>query len=227
MIALIGAMDVEVAFLIKNLVNSKKHQIANFTFYTGNIHDVEVVVVKSGIGKTMSGVLIGTLVNNFPNISHIINVGVAGGISELHIGEIVVGNGYVYGDVDLTSAGDYVYGRMANCPFVFNASRELLDKCNGLADYFGIICTTDKFMTDIDMVKQLIENYFPDLDIYAFDMESAAFAHAAYFFGIPFLAVRAISDIIGSENAEEQFDNNLEIASLNSNKFILELLKKI
>ena len=227
MIALIGAMDVEVAFLIKNLVNSKKHQIANFTFYTGNIHDVEVVVVKSGIGKTMSGILIGTLVNNFPNISHIINVGVAGGMPELKVGEIVVGNAYVYGDVDLSSAGDYVYGRMANCPFLFNASKELLDKCHGIADHFGTICTTDQFMTDVNKVNDLINAYFSDLDIYAFDMESAAFAHAAYFFNIPFLAVRAISDIIGSENAEEQFDNNLEIASLNSNKFILELLKKI
>lgn len=227
MIALIGAMDVEVAFLISNLKNSKKHKINNFTFHTGMIEDVEVVVIKSGIGKTMSGVLIGTLVNNFPNISHIINVGVAGGMSHLKVGEIVVGNAYVYGDVDLSSAGDYVYGRMANCPFIFNASKDLLDKCAGIADHFGTICTTDQFMTDINKVKHLISTYFADLDIYAFDMESAAFAHASYFFNIPFLAVRSISDIIGSEKDEDKYDNNFEIASLNSNKFILELLKKL
>ena len=226
-IALIGAMDVEVSFLIDNLANKNKEVANQFIFYTGLIEGKDVVVVKSGVGKTMSGVLIGTLINKYPDISHIINVGIAGGLNHLKIGDIVVGNSYVYGDVDLSSAGDYVFGRMANCPFIFSADKFLLDKCKSLTKHFGTICTTDQFMVDANKINKLIVDHFADLDIYAFDMESTAFAQAAYFFKIPFLAVRAISDIIGSEKEEEKYDLNFELASLNSNKFILELMKKI
>lgn len=226
MIVLIGAMDVEVEFLIANLKDPKKEEISNFVFYKGILENQEVVVVKSGIGKTMAGVLTGTLVNNYPKITHIINVGVAGGVKGLNIGDIVVGNSYVYGDVDLTPAGDYVYGRMANCPFLFNADKELIEKSSDIANHVGTICTTDKFMTDDKTINTLIDNYFSDLDIYCFDMESTAFAHAAYYFKIPFIAIRAISDIIGSEKVDDQYENNFELSSLNSNKFIIKLMKK-
>ena len=226
-IALIGAMEVEVQFLVEQITDLQTKKINNFNFHLGKIENIEVIVVKSGIGKTMSGILIGTLVSNFTNITHIINVGVSGGVEGLEIGDVLIGSSYVYGDVDLTSAGDYAYGRMAGFPFIYPADQFLVNKALLITDKIGTICTTDQFMVDILKVNRLINDHFSDIDIYAFDMESAAFAQASYFFNIPFIAIRAISDIIGSTKEEDKYDNNLDIASLNSNKFIIELLKQI
>ena len=77
------------------------------------------MLVKSGVGRVMASVLFTILVENFKKIDKIINVGIAGGLGDLHIGDIVVGEKSVYGDVDLAVFDKYVYGQMSSCPPYF------------------------------------------------------------------------------------------------------------
>ena len=57
--------------------------------------------------------------------------------------------------------------------------------------------TGDKFSEPED-IEPLLEGPYRNENVLAFDMESAAFAQSALFYGVPFVSVRAINDILAS-----------------------------
>ena len=219
---IVGAMDSEIDFIKNKLENLKEEVHNNFVFYLGNIKNKEIILVKSGIGRVMSAVLITTAINNY-SFDFVINVGVAGGIKGTNVGDIIVGQKYVYGDVNVTPAG-YEFGQMARFPRFFTSNINLSREFD--ADYIlGDICTCDSFTTSEKFVNELNEKYFNDLNIKCFDMESTAFAQTCYYFNIPFIAIRSISDVIGNTNQSEQYEDN-EILSANKvNEFLYKLIE--
>lgn len=234
-IAVVGAMDSEINFL-KNIMENNETGLSSsvintFTFYFGKIYDNEIILVKSGVGRVNAAILITTLLSYFKGIDLVINTGVAGGMKGLNIGDIVVANETVYGDVDIVLASDYegqyVYGQMANCPRTFKANNDCLSKIalNLLKCKLGTICTCDKFTSDYDKTSELINKYFSDLNILAFDMESCAFAQACYLFKTEFIAIRAISDVIGDSLQSQVYANSFVYASDKSSEFTLKLLE--
>ncbi|MGD9605271.1 MAG: 5'-methylthioadenosine/adenosylhomocysteine nucleosidase [Bacilli bacterium] len=229
-IAIIAAMKVETEFLITQLQKVNKKLINQYDFYEGKIGNHDIIVVQGGVGKTASGMLISTLVMAYPQVDKIINIGVAGGVlGKTVVGDIIISEFLVYGDVDITTAGDYEYGQMSNCPRLFKGDFDLINimgKSDKLKGLLGTIVSSDRFVTDITETTELIKNHFTNLNILCFDMESAAFAHACYFYHKPFIAIRSISDVIG-ENLHNEFSTNLEFACKKSNLFILELLKEL
>jgi adenosylhomocysteine nucleosidase len=90
-----------------------------------------------------------------------------------------------------------------------------------------MILTGDSFFIDKVATSKLIDEHFKDDNVMCLDMESTALAQAAYNYNIPYLAIRAISDIIGGSNQSDDYDNNLERACLESNIFLIELLKSL
>ena len=78
MIGIIGAMQVEIDTLIKDVTNLKEEVKGIRTFYTGTINDKEVVIVIAGIGKVNAGITTSLLVENY-DVKAIVNIGVAGG----------------------------------------------------------------------------------------------------------------------------------------------------
>ncbi len=221
---IVGAMDSEIEFLKANLENIKEEEYCNFKFYFGNIDNKNIILVKSGIGRVMAGLLIGIAKSKY-QFDAVINLGVAGGAKGTNLGDIIVGQNYVYGDVDLSSGGfGYAYGQMAGCPRVFTTELAI-SNLRGNDFVFGDMCTCDSFTTSENFVNELNEKYFSDLNIKCFDMESCAFAQACHFYKIPFLAIRSISDVIGSSFQSEDYQNN-EITSANKvNKFVIKLIE--
>ncbi len=227
-IAIVGAMKEEVEFLINKLRKYKKKKIGQFMFYIGKLYKHKIILVESGIGKTMAGLLSGILFSRFKNISCLINVGCAGGVKPLQVSDIVVSQNVIYGDVDLTSGGfGYTYGQMAQCPKDFPSNERIINAMNGLDYHLGTICSCDSFTTSIEKTTLLQKTYFPNYKILCYDMESCSFAHAAYQYNIPFVAIRAISDVIGQDNQDNQYQNNYVSASTKSNEFLLEVLKRL
>lgn len=224
---IIGAMKEEITFLISKLDKVEIQEINNFTFYVGKLYYKEVVIVESGIGKVMSGILMATAVNHFLDIDKVINVGVAGGYGDVKVGDIVVGKACVYGDCDVTCFSHYRYGQIPRFPFLFEADSYLYEQALKLNPNVGTICTMDRFVNQADYANQLVNTYFNDLDIKCFDMESAAFAQSTHFYKLGFIAIRAISDLVCSQKQEDSYENNLEKACLNSNLFLLKILEKI
>jgi adenosylhomocysteine nucleosidase len=225
-IVIIGAMKVEINFLLEKIAKYNTINHFKYTFYEGKFLGNELVIVESGIGKVASGMLVSAILNYYKNIDLIINVGVSGGVKgKVDIGEVVVATSLKYADVQVFN---YEYGRMPNCPASFPTSIDLINKLNLKQSYKqGMIITGDKFYTDYSFVSSLIDTYFKYDNVLCIDMESAALAHASWFYGVDYLAIRAISDVIGNENQTNDYDNYLEIACLNSNNFLLEVLEKL
>lgn len=223
-ILIVGAMDSEIEYLKSILQDIKEEEQCNFKFYLGSIADKEIILVKSGIGRVMAGLLIGIAYNNY-QFDCIINIGVAGGVKGTNLGDIIVGENYVYGDVDLRSGGfGYDFGQMAGCPRVYKTNVNL-SKLTGDDFIYGDMCTCDSFTTSEPFVNELNNNYFNDLNIKCFDMESTAFAQACNFYKVPFLAIRSISDVIGSSFQSEDYQKNEITSAIKVNKFVTKLIE--
>lgn len=217
-VGIVGAMFAEIAYFLEKIKNYDTVKINNYVFYIGDYQNKKIVLVESGIGKVFAGILATTLFSNF-KIDVLINVGVAGGLKEkVNIGDVVLGQKIFYGDVDVSSGGNYVYGQLPKCPPYFNSiDNNLIIKNIDFNIIKGDILTSDKFIINYQEIDNLISQYFDKFNIVACDMETAAFAQSCYFFKKNFIVIRAISDIIGRDDDTLEYnDLNLRTACLNS-----------
>ncbi|NJJ39746.1 5'-methylthioadenosine/adenosylhomocysteine nucleosidase [Paenibacillus apii] len=227
-IAIIGAMEEEVDAVRSRLENIRREEAAGGIYYSGTFDGRDLVLLQSGIGKVNAALTTALLIERYrPEL--IINTGAAGGIgSSLRIGDIVVGTELAYSDVDATAFARYEYGQVPRMPSRYPARAEFLALARQLAAgkpdgrvFTGLITTADSFIGSKE-AADFIRGRFPES--LATDMEGAAIAQTAYRFGVPFLAVRAISDLAGTA-AEELFTSNLELAAANSAGFALDWVK--
>lgn len=190
-------------------------------FYKGK----ELVLSVSGIGRVASAMFI-TALHEFFRIQAsdvLINIGSAGGISPLKIGDCLAFDDCVYGDANVSWMGNtYRYGQMAGCPFNYSGDKDTLMKLKKVLNQDMKVCcmTNEMFTTDLVKTKNLLNDHYKDFNVLAFDMESAAYAQAAYKLGLRFCAVRFITDIIGSENQTDDYINNNESGNKKSDKVL-------
>ena len=90
-ILIVAAMDNEIAIVLDKLKENKidVKEIEGFKFYLGSLYNKEIILVQSGVGRINSGILITIAKLNF-DFDLIINIGIAGGLKELSIYDIVV-----------------------------------------------------------------------------------------------------------------------------------------
>ncbi|KRM96524.1 5-methylthioadenosine nucleosidase S-adenosylhomocysteine nucleosidase [Liquorilactobacillus aquaticus DSM 21051] len=219
-------MEEEIKALRAELTNQHESEHGGITFYEGAIKDQDVVLVRSGIGKVQAGMTTALLIVKY-GATAVINSGSAGGIGEgLHVGDIVFSTAAAYHDVDAT-AFDYLPGQLPQQPQLFEADQKLLDKLAQAARVIelsvkqGLIVTGDQFIASaakIDKVKKIYPSAL------CCEMEGAAVAQAAYQFKVPFVIVRAMSDV-GDEDAGQTFDQFILEAGKRSARMILTMLK--
>lgn len=222
---IICAMEEEIKALRAQLTNANEENIANMIFYSGQINDHEVVLVRAGIGKVQAGVTTAFLIENF-KVDAVINSGSAGGIGTgLAVGDLVLSTGAAYHDASATVFG-YKPGQLPQQPQIFEADQELLQAVSeaasqaGLQVKPGLIVTGDQFVSSQAQIAAIKEIYPQAL---CCEMEGAAVAQVAYQFNKPFLIVRAISDV-GDEDAGQSFDEFIIDAGKKSAQMILNLL---
>lgn len=227
-IGIIGAMDEEVKILKEKIDNLDLKVIAGCEFYTGTINDIDVILLKSGIGK-VNAAMATTLLIELYNPDYIINTGSAGGFHKgLKVGDIVISNELRYHDVDATVFG-YAYGQVPGMPAYYLPDEKLVKIAEKCADKInvnvitGLITSGDSFLEDGERVKE-INRLFPDLS--AAEMEAAAIAQVAFQFAVPFVIIRSLSDIAGND-ARVSYDQFLETASVNSAKLVLLIVKEL
>ena len=78
-VAIIGAMEEEVTILRDKLADLKQETIAGSEFNMGTLNGVEVILLKSGIGKVNAAMSTTILLEKFKPDA-VINTGSAGGI---------------------------------------------------------------------------------------------------------------------------------------------------
>lgn len=228
-IAIIGAMDEEVALLKKNISGVSEERRANMKLFIGKMFEHEVILLKSGIGKVNAALATAIAIERFqPDL--LINTGSAGGLNQnLSVGDIVVSTEVRHHDVDATAFG-YEYGQVPQMPAAFIADQKLVDlayRCAGeipgVKTVKGLIATGDSFMSDPRKVARVSENFH---DVAAVEMEGAAIAQVAYQYGIPFVVIRSLSDIAGKDSARS-FEEFLQTAAENSATLIMKMLERM
>lgn len=224
---IICAMEEEIKSLVAQLEDKKQDTIGGIDFYSGTINGKEVVLTRSGIGKVQAGVTTGLLIANY-KVDAVINSGSAGGIGEgLRVGDVVLSTGAAYHDADATAFG-YKPGQLPQQPQIYTADEDLLEaiskaaKESNLVAKEGLIVTGDQFVSSSEKIAAIKEIYPEALSC---EMEGAAIAQVAYQFSVPFLIIRAMSDV-GDEDAGQSFDEFIIEAGKKSANMILNFLKK-
>lgn len=241
-IAIMGALDQEIAILLDSMKSSKKVNRRGIDFYTGKLKGKKVVILKAGVGKVNAAYSTAILVENFDPKALIFN-GVAGGLHpEALPGDIVIGEKLVqfdFGQVD--SAGFTVSpfrkltgGRHED--LYIKADADLLEKSKLIADrielvpisgrepkvFTGVIATGDVFVSSDEKARWLYEAF----DALATEMEGAAIAHICRTLGIPFVIIRSCSDN-ANNHARVNFNQFVGPASINSARLVLGILEEM
>jgi len=229
LIGIIGAMEPEVALLRQQINNINTTELGGYTFYSGTLAGVNVVLVQSGIGKVASALATALLIQHFKPDA-VINTGSAGGFDpELNVGDVVIGTEVCHHDVDVTAFG-YVMGQVPQMPATFtahplfvNAAEQSVKALGFCQTKKGLIATGDSFICDPTRIVTIRAN-FPTM--LAVEMEGAAIAQVCHMLKTPFVVIRSLSDIAGKESPQS-FEAYLEVASKNSSAMVLELLARL
>lgn len=226
LVAIIGAMEEEVALIKGWMTELETQSIAGCEFYQGKLDGTDVVLLQSGIGKVNAAVSTTLLLSKFAP-SKVINIGSAGGYAQdLNVGDVVISDQVCHHDVDVTVFG-YVMGQVPGQPATFAADEALVAQAKAavtnlglMTAQVGLIGTGDSFMQDPVRVEKVRAD-FPGL--LAVEMEAAAVAQVCVKFETPFVVVRALSDIAGKESSQS-FEEFLVVAAKNSSLMVREML---
>lgn len=225
---IIGAMEQEITLLRDKIENRQTTSLAGCEIYTGTLNGVEVALLKSGIGK-VSAAMGTTLLLELCKPDFIINTGSAGGLAPtLKVGDIVVSSEVRYHDADVTAFG-YEPGQMAGCPAAFAADQTLITTAEhciqalNLHAVRGLVVSGDAFINGAEPLARLRKT-FPQA--VAVEMEATAIGHVCHQFSVPFVVIRAISDVADKES-HLSFDEFLEVAARQSSLMVEAFLSTV
>ncbi|MGX2955914.1 5'-methylthioadenosine/S-adenosylhomocysteine nucleosidase [Ursidibacter arcticus] len=227
-IAIIGAMAQEVEILLSYMTEPKITEIAGCKIYEGKINNTNIALLQSGIGKTAAAIGT-TLLIQLTKPDVVINTGSAGGLDRnLNVGDIVISSDVRHHDVDVTAFG-YEKGQLPANPAGFTPNAQLVELATtesqkaGFNAVAGLICSGDLFVNGADKIAQIRQN-FPT--VAAVEMEAASIAQVCHAFQVPFVVVRAISDVADKES-HLSFDEFLPLAAEKSSAIVLAMLNSV
>jgi adenosylhomocysteine nucleosidase len=245
--AVIGAMPEEIAAYDGIIESRKEVNVGGIHFIKGNIKKRNVVFVVSGVGKVNAAMTCTILLQHFKP-SRVLFTGVAGGISQdIHIGDIVIADSVVQHDFGtLTNDSSIKYWGAQNPidqsrnPVFFKADSLLLRTAKLQSSNIiltpivinqssrfpaiknGIIATGDQFISSLQKKLELKKT----LNAQAVEMEGGAVAQVCYQQKVPFLIIRSISDLAGSD-AEVNFNEFVKTASKNAAQFVQRIIESL
>ncbi|MCI9331756.1 MAG: 5'-methylthioadenosine/S-adenosylhomocysteine nucleosidase [Oscillibacter sp.] len=221
-VGILCASDTELAPFLKEMEVDGVAEKAMLKFYEGSAGKIPVVAVYSGVCKVNAAVAAELLMECF-DVEAVINAGTAGGMDpEAGLFDTIIAERSFYHDV----AEDILTEFHPWMPSVYFPSDEgLLSAARTYAKtgeypiFFGSIATGERFIGNRGR-ERIRQKHAP----LAVDMETAAVAHACYVSGVPFLAVRSITDT-EKDSGPEAFARNCEKASEIAAKVTLGLLE--
>ena len=222
-IGLICAIPQELAHLRADLAHPWGEEIAHARFDKGALDGHEVVLVGAGIGKVNTAV-VATLLADRLRCRAIVFSGVAGGLDpELDIGDGVVADRTVQHDAGVIEDGRLLAYQAGHVPFFNPTDRlgypvdpALLGRVRERLDGFALpplsaraggggrppriafapILSGDQYVH----CEATRERLFRELGGAAVEMEGGALGQVCEAFGVPWLDIRALSDLAGKDS---------------------------
>lgn len=231
-IGILCAGDEELAPFLPLIKDCKTTEKAKLKFYTGHIgdmDDIEIVTLFSGVCKVNAAIATQLLIDEF-DVDIIINAGTAGGMAEeLEIFDTVISTELCYHDV----AEDILIEFHPWMKSVFFAadsklvqlSKSAVAKISPMETMgrvvWGRMVTGESFISE-EGRQEICEKFAP----LTVDMESASVAHVCYVNNIPFLSIRCVTDT-AKYSGIDNFDENCAKASSIAKDITLALLTEI
>ncbi|WP_285892258.1 5'-methylthioadenosine/S-adenosylhomocysteine nucleosidase [Brachybacterium sillae] len=243
------AMAQEAAPLHRRLEGARAIPVplAGASARAGRLAGQEVVVLTSGIGvAAATAATTWGILTQHPRL--VIDTGSCGGLAaDIEVGTVVVGSAFTWSLADATAFG-YAPGQVPGGPVRHEAEPTLVDRATAAADHLlrhgagtgsggaegsdtvggldagavraGLMLSGDAFVT-APLAGPLRERFPEALTA---DMETTAIARTCEAMGVPFLAVRTVSDLCGPA-AGQQFHLELEVVAERSAAVVEELLR--
>ena len=208
-IAILSALVDEQRGLLEVLAQPRQMERAGRTFWSGSLCGVPVVLATSGIGKVAAAVTSTVLIEVF-GAAHVVFTGVAGGVGPgVAVGDVVVGTAFLQHDMDCSPLFPrYEIPMLGQSQIHADPTLmlALLQACQAaplvstghaspVVIHQGLIASGDRFVSRAGEVVEMMAvlgaaGYQP----LAVEMECAAVAQVCWGYGVPFAAVRTISD---------------------------------
>lgn len=217
--AILSALPEEQGSLLHALQLPECVTHAGRQFWRGRLHGQPVVLALSGIGKVAAATTATVLAERL-GVARIVFTGVAGGLGEgVQVGDVVVAQDFLQHDMDASpiftrwELPGYGLARMA-CDarliaMLFEAASAYLARGDG--DFHpknpgirhshasrvhqGLIASGDRFVsTSAESSALRLALAAAGHEVLAVEMEGAAVAQVCHDYGLPFAAVRTISD---------------------------------
>jgi adenosylhomocysteine nucleosidase len=214
-VAIMGAMQEELAGLKQALQGLHTVKLGSRQVTTGTWHGHPVVLALSHIGKVAAATTVTALIERF-DVTEVIFTGVAGGLAPgVNVGDMVVATEFLQHDMDASPLFPPMevplYGR-AHFPTdvrltqsLTKAAQDILKNPGQWLDldvlhelhvqspkvHAGLVVSGDRFVSTSGESKALQQRLPKAL---AVEMEGAAVAQVCFDYGVPFAAVRTVSD---------------------------------
>jgi adenosylhomocysteine nucleosidase len=198
--ALLSALAEEQQGLLARLHQPRQVVRAGREFWLGDLHGQPVVLALSRIGKVAAATTATTLIEAF-GVGRMVFTGVAGGVGPgVQVGDVVVAREFVQHDMDASPLFPrYQIPLYARERFACDAGLSALlcgaVRAGGYTLHQGLIASGDRFVSAAEEARQLhaalSEAGHAPL---AVEMEGAAVAQVCFDYGVPFAAMRTISD---------------------------------
>jgi adenosylhomocysteine nucleosidase len=235
-IGVMGAMEVELELLSRDMVVERDDTIAGTVYEMGSLYGVPCVVVQGGVGKVGAAQTAQTLITEY-DVDAIIFTGVAGGINpQLNIGDIVISKNLVHHDLGQILPDRFIpfdtLGFFADSLLVDLALQaaeivvleSIPEEIRGEEDIpkiiLGRIATGDQFISSEAKRLWIEETFHAD----CVEMEGAAVAQVCTVNEIPFVIIRSLSDL-ANEEADVDFQSFVIYASKNSSLLVKKIFK--
>jgi adenosylhomocysteine nucleosidase len=214
-IAIVAAMHEELSALLAQMPDEQRVRIAGRDFWVGHLQGQPVVAVLSRIGKVAAAVTATVLLERFA-VRAIVFTGVAGGLAPgVKVGDVVVATELLQHDMDasplfpkyevpLMGLSRFAADTAIGDALAIVAQETLRDPValvgQKAVDEFGLqspkvhrglLVSGDRFVSTAAESEALRRN-LPDA--LAVEMEGAAVAQVCHDYGVPFAAMRTISD---------------------------------
>lgn len=197
-VAIVSAMHEELSAVLALMPDERKQVAGGREYWVGHLHGQEVVAVLSRIGKVAAATTATALIERF-GVGSILFTGVAGGIAPgVARGDVVVAESFLQHDLDASPIFPryevplYGASRFATDPALTQRLRAACAQAlPGTRLHGGLVASGDRFVSSA-AESQALQAALPDA--LAVEMEGAAFAQVCHDYGVPFAAVRTISD---------------------------------
>jgi futalosine hydrolase len=209
-LALVCSVPLECARLRDALADAGETSIGRKPAWTGRLDGAEVVLLAGGMGKTNAAHALTALLEAMP-VRGVIGFGIGGAYpgSGLGVGGIALATEAVYGDEGVQAPGGWMSTEGIGIPLWqsgeartfnrFRADAARVERARTALAAAGYDVRTGPFVTvsccsGTAVLGAAMVERFPGA--LCEGMEGAALAHVAAIYGVPFLELRAVSNLV-------------------------------